>query len=122
MRQIPYVDKVESHYSKASGVMNALFAAGLNKSNNDNDMFFIISSDAIPVKPFNEIYRDFCEKGVRHVSQICIAPSNQWFPISKDSLVILLLKATLISVRMCIHTGLSEVLFTVSYIYSTYST
>ena len=89
MRLISCVDKVESHYSKASGVMNALFAAGLNKSYNDNDMFFIISSDAIPVKPFKDIYRDFCEKGVRHVSQICIAPSNQWFPISKDSLVIL---------------------------------
>lgn len=70
------VDEHFNNYCDNSRVMNWLLERALLDSKGPNDVYMFLASDALPVKPFKEMYHRLA---VRHVmSLFCIAPTAQW--------------------------------------------
>lgn len=82
--KITFVNQRWNLYFKLVYPANELFVTALHYSRNDLDVFFIISSDALPVKPFNEIYHSFSKPFNSHQ---CYSPTNEWFKISSSAYI-----------------------------------
>jgi hypothetical protein len=82
--KITLVNQKYNEYFKLVYPANELFETALNTSQNYGDAFILISSDSIPVKPFNEIYEAFSKPFDSHQ---CISPTEQWHRFNENAYV-----------------------------------
>jgi phage terminase large subunit-like protein len=81
--KITLVNQKWSEYNKFVYASNELFEVALSMSQNDTDAFFLISSDTIPVKPFDELYQAFSNPK----TSICYAPTSAWLKINDHAYI-----------------------------------
>ena len=81
--KITLVNQKWTAYCKFTNASNELIDVALSMSQNDHDAFFLISSDSLPVKSFNEIYQVFSNPGFK--SKICYAPTSEWAKINESA-------------------------------------
>ena len=82
--KIILVNQKYSKYRKTVYPGNELFETALSASQNDGDSFILISSDTIPLKPFNEIYDAFSKQFDSH---LCYSPTDQWLRFHSNAFV-----------------------------------
>jgi hypothetical protein len=81
-QKITLVDQKWTEYCKITNASNELVDAALSMSNSDDDVFFLISADTIPVKSFNELFQIFSNPGFK--SRLCYSPTDQWKMIKEN--------------------------------------